>query len=72
MLALWDSCATKVQGGKFMAEDRFNDRLQAINDRLAELQTRTGVSAAEEYVRLYQERRELLRRLGLNSEPSSR
>jgi hypothetical protein len=61
-----------MQGGNFMAEDRFNERLQAINDRLAELQSRTGVSAAEEFVRLYQERRELLCRLGRNTEPSSR
>jgi hypothetical protein len=55
-----------------MAEDHFNERLQAINDRLAELQSRTGVSAAEEFVRLYQERRDLLRLLGRNTEPSSR
>jgi hypothetical protein len=42
-------------------------RLAELNDRLAYLQARDNPRDAEEFVRLYQERRELMKKLGIRS-----
>jgi len=39
-------------------------RLAELNERLSYLQTRNNPANAEEFIRLYQERRELLKELG--------
>jgi len=47
-----------------MAEKRIQERLAELNERLSYLQTRNNPADAEEFIRLYQERRELLKELG--------
>ena len=44
------------------------DKLTELNQRLAFLQARDNPLDAEEFVRLYQERRALLKQLGLGSQ----
>ena len=46
-----------------MAEAPLYKRLTELNERLAALQSSNNPADAEEFVRLYQERRELLKRL---------
>jgi hypothetical protein len=41
-------------------------RLDELNERLAYLQARNNPRDSEEFVRLYQERRELTRKLGIH------
>jgi hypothetical protein len=50
-----------------MAETRLHERLAELNERLAYLRARDQSSDAEEFVRLYQERRELMKKLGIQS-----
>ncbi len=49
---------------KGMAEKRLQERLAELNERLSYLQARNNPADAEEFIRLYQERRELLKELG--------
>jgi hypothetical protein len=42
-------------------------RLTELNERLAYLQARDNPRDSEEFVRLYQERRELMKKLGIHS-----
>jgi len=42
-------------------------RLTEVNEQLAYLQARDNSRDAEEFVRLYQERRELMKKLGIHS-----
>jgi len=46
-----------------MVENRLQQRLAELNGRLAHLQARDNPADAEEFVRLYQERRDLLKKL---------
>jgi len=46
-----------------MPETRLHERLAELNGRLAHLQARNNPPDAEEFVRLYQERRELLKKI---------
>ncbi len=55
-----------------MPEIRLHERLAELNERLAYLQPRNDPSEAEEFVRLYQERRELLKQLDPNAARISR
>ena len=50
-----------------MVENRLQQRLAELNGRLAHLQARDNPADAEEFVRLYQERRELLKQLDPNA-----
>ena len=50
-----------------MAETYLYGRLAELNDRLSRLQQSNDPSDAEEFVRLYQERIELLKKLDLRS-----
>ncbi len=50
-----------------MAEDYLCERLIELNNRLSRLQQNNDPSDAEEFVRLYQERLEILKKLELDS-----
>lgn len=50
-----------------MAEHHLHIRLAELNQRLSRLQQSKDLSDAEEFVRLYQERVELLKKLDLRS-----
>ncbi len=50
-----------------MAEHHLHIRLAELNQRLLRLQQSKDLSDAEEFVRLYQERVELLKKLDLRS-----
>ena len=50
-----------------MAEHHLHIRLAELNQRLSRLQQSNDLSDAEEFVRLYQERVELLKKLDLRS-----
>ena len=55
-----------------MPDTRLHNRLAELNERLAHLQARNNPADAEEFVRLYQERRELLKQLDPNAARISR
>ena len=50
-----------------MAEHNLHIRIAELNQRLSRLQQSKDLSDAEEFVRLYQERVELLKKLDLRS-----
>jgi uncharacterized protein YdcH (DUF465 family) len=50
-----------------VAEKYLYERLAEVNDRLSRLQQSNDPSEAEEFIRLYQERLEILKKLDLES-----